>query len=111
LRQPDESRVVISESFRSGLLVSWHPRFDRVERAIVHGHMKLIQSTAGKTELYDLAADSREARNLFASDNASASQLSRSLAALIAAAPSDSAPARPMDKESLDRLRSLGYVQ
>jgi arylsulfatase A-like enzyme len=111
LRQPDESRFIISESFRSGLLSGWHPRFDRVERAIVKGPLKLIQSTAGKHEMYDLSADPEETRNLYGTNSETASELSRLLTVMLAGAPPDRAPAGKLGKEILDRLRSLGYVQ
>ena len=111
LRQPDESRTILSESFRSGLLAGWHPRFDRVERAVVSGPMKLIRSTAGKHELYNLATDPEEATNLFGNKPFAGAELERAMAAMLAIAPPDSAPGRSTNKQELQRLRSLGYAQ
>lgn len=111
LLQPDPSRSILSESFRSGLLVRWSPKFDRVERSIVRGNWKWVESTAGKAELYDLGADPLEAKNLFPGGEAAGSELHQALAAMIATAPGDSAPAQRMDKQTMERLRSLGYVQ
>jgi arylsulfatase A-like enzyme len=111
LRQASESRLILSESFRSGLLVGWNSRFDREERSLVKGSAKLIQSTSGKRELYNLESDPKESTNLFRTEDPLSVELSRSLAELMASAPAVSTRSRPMDKESLDRLRGLGYVQ
>jgi arylsulfatase A-like enzyme len=111
LRQPSESRFVLMESFRSGLLAGWHSRFDRVERALVKETAKLIQSTSGKNEMYNLAADPKEATNLFRKEDPVSAELNHLLAQLVATAPSPSSRNRPMDRESLERLRGLGYIQ
>jgi arylsulfatase A-like enzyme len=111
LRQPDESRLVLSESFPSGLLAGWHPRFNRVERSVVRWPLKFIHSTAGKAELYNLAADPAEARNLFSKEKPAAADLRRLLSAIVASAPASSAAPHKIDPRDLERLRSLGYVQ
>jgi arylsulfatase A-like enzyme len=111
LRQPDESRLVLSESFRSGLLAGWHPRFNRVERSIVRWPAKFIHSSAGKTELYDLAADPAEARNLFRKEDPAAADLHRLLAAIVASAPRQLGTPHKIAPRDMERLRSLGYVQ
>jgi arylsulfatase A-like enzyme/Flp pilus assembly protein TadD len=65
---------------------------------------------APEPELYDLAADPGESRNIFKAYSQRAEDLRVKLEAL-AEAPEDSAPARQtMDPETLQRLAALGYV-
>jgi arylsulfatase A-like enzyme/Flp pilus assembly protein TadD len=71
------------------------------------GHLKLIASP--KPELYDLAADPRETRNLLSDERRTYRDLSTSLELLRAgAAPAATAPA--VDAETRAKLASLGYV-
>lgn len=70
---------------------------------------KLIITTDGGAELYDLLADPKELANLAASDSAAAGELRARLAAWIR---SEMAPtvAAELDPEVIETLRSLGYV-
>jgi hypothetical protein len=58
-------------------------------------------------ELFRLDVDPREEVNLFVRQEKVATQLERALRALLPA----SIPPSPIDQETLQRLRSLGYVQ
>ena len=75
-------------------------------RAMRHGGWKLIE--APRPELYDLASDPAETRNLFAKEAARADALRR----LLDRAESLPAAAAPRldDPEAMERLRALGYV-
>jgi len=103
------SRAIFSESF--GREEDFNRRLDRVERALFSGSNKLIVSTKGKRELYDVARDPEERRSLFRPSEPSAQQLMALLNAWVAAAPAHGERDGRVDAETLQRLRSLGYVQ
>ena len=77
-------------------------------RAIRSGRHKLIR--APRPELFDIAADPAESRDLAASDPQMVARLSAELDDLLAAA-GETNSRRDVDSETADRLRSLGYVQ
>ena len=91
------------ETFYPSFSYGWAPL-----RALVSGGAKLIE--APRPELYDLAADPGEARDLARVQTARAAELSRTLAGLTA---QDAAP-RPREDEATgerrEKLASLGYV-
>lgn len=64
---------------------------------------------APRPELYDLAADPGETRNLVDEDPATARAMREELVALLAGKPTSVAPA-PVDAEARRRLESLGYA-
>jgi arylsulfatase A-like enzyme len=105
-----EARPVFSESFPAGNKVALHERFDRTARAIVSGQHKLIWSSEGMRELYDLSVDPGEAAGVMTS-NTAADTLEATLASwlqgLEIARPSDAV----MDEATLRRLRALGYIR
>jgi hypothetical protein len=74
--------------------------------------MKLIHSSDGRHELYDLAADTGEQRNLYAERADVANALLGELEAFRRAHPAYAGPreAAPLDAEALEQLRALGYV-
>jgi arylsulfatase A-like enzyme len=84
-----------------------------MRRAIFSGRWKLIVWTDGDPELYDVAADPGELKNLYQPRDPRAAALMAGLNTWIAAMPrtNSSNSARPMDKSTLEKLRSLGYVQ
>jgi hypothetical protein len=103
----------LSESFPNSIWSNWHPRFRAIRRAVFQGTEKLLTSTTGERELFDIARDPAEARNLYPVEpdvgRDLQTQLDRSLDS-VAAAPRE-APQRSVGKDVMDRLRSLGYVQ
>ncbi|MBI3666425.1 MAG: sulfatase-like hydrolase/transferase, partial [Acidobacteria bacterium] len=113
LQKPDSgrSRLVISECFPGKRLLSWHPRFRRVERALVAGSWKFIHSTAGKRELYDLSKDPDETRNLYTADDGASKDLEARLNQWLQTVPPETPAPFKLNKEALERLRSLGYIQ
>jgi arylsulfatase A-like enzyme len=80
-------------------------------RAIISGSLKLISSKPSGFELYDLASDPDEQRNLYSSDNPATAELTKKLDAWVAARPRQKGPQKKLDPASVERLKSLGYVQ
>jgi hypothetical protein len=102
---------VITEVYPPPWLQKLHPRFRRIERALYAGRWKLISSTTGKRELYNLAADGAEARNLFVASDATSRRMEQELEDWLLAVPPEKPPPFLLSKEALERLKSLGYVQ
>ncbi|MBI3483684.1 MAG: sulfatase-like hydrolase/transferase [Acidobacteria bacterium] len=81
-------------------------------RSIHFGRYHFID--APKAELYDVAADPREIRNLFSQKKAAANELRKRLTQLIrqysASAEEPTAEKTGLDPALMERLKSLGYV-
>ena len=107
---PAVPATVFSESFPCEWM-SFDPRFQRVERAAFSGPFKLILSTNGKREFYDLAADPHEDNNLYSQNLTAASRLESDLRHWISILPKEHARPAVLDSSGVDRLKSLGYVQ
>ncbi len=101
---------VVAESYPGPRAWALHERFHRVERALFHDELKLIRGKDAAAALYDLRDDPRETRNLFGAHPAAA-EMTRRLEAWLAAVAPATAEAPTMSPETLERLRSLGYVQ
>jgi hypothetical protein len=104
-------RQIVSESFPRPALLDLDPRFHRVQRAKIEWPYKLIVSTDGTRELYRLDTDPGERQNLFAPTEPAAASIAARLDAWLAQAVAEVGEAPTMDPESLERLRSLGYVR
>jgi arylsulfatase A-like enzyme len=101
------ARPVFSESFaHSGCI----QRFERIERAMITEGTKLVVSTRGRRELYDLARDPDEIRNLFRADDSRAQDLLARLTEWVRAIPPLDKDAPQLDLDTLRRLKALGYV-
>jgi arylsulfatase A-like enzyme len=113
LRNPAglENREIMSESFPNLFFGVWQPKLDRTERAIRSGSLKLVVSSSGKNELYDLAADKSELHNLRAVGHSGAEALDTALRRWVHEAPAAGAPSETANEEELRRLKGLGYVQ
>jgi arylsulfatase A-like enzyme len=103
----DQKRIVLAESYPYALLLQRHSRFHRIQRAILSGSMKLIKSTNGEVELYNLAEDPNEETNLYGK-NAESRELEGLLDRWLRE--TGEAPNPKVDKRTLERLKSLGYV-
>ncbi len=111
------NRFVISESFSSRKKLKWHKRFYNIERAVFSGGMKLITSTLKKQELYDVSTDPNETTNIYSKNT----DVAVDLEALLNQWLSDTKEESPyfksslshkkIDKDTLDRLKALGYIQ
>lgn len=89
-----------------------HPRFRRDAYALLRGHWKLIASTNGIMELYDLENDPAEEHNVYTIEAAIATKLTaeyemwRKYRTGISGG-----SAATLSDEERERLKSLGYVQ
>ncbi len=101
-------QVVVAESFSRGK--EFKGRLDRVERALYEGNLKLVWSSRGRREIYDLASDPAEAHSEFRPDDPESRRLLARLDAWIGAIPPYSADTFKLDEDTLKRLRSLGYM-
>ena len=72
------------------------------------GNIKYIASPA--PELFDLASDPRETRNVLADDRRAYRSLSAQLDSLRASAVTPNAKSTPLDAEAKAKLASLGYI-
>jgi len=104
-------RVLFSESFTHDGMISWSPRFRRIERAAISGGQKLIAGTDGGRALYDLDRDPDEQHDLASSDPEHLQALETQLTAWLARAPKASETLPNVDTKVLERLRALGYVR
>jgi arylsulfatase A-like enzyme len=86
-----------------------YPKLNRTSTAVISGGLKYIETSNGRRELYDLAHDPLELRNLYADDNRDTAVMSRALAAVLKTIPEYHR--RLADREGLRFLKSLGYVQ
>jgi arylsulfatase A-like enzyme len=110
----NHSRKLISESFPQAVIQA-NPKFNRTERALYAEGYKYIGSTLGKRELYDLANDPGESRNLCATEEERCAAMQEELSAWAGSAPKTVSrkagdSKTPVNQENLERLRSLGYI-
>jgi choline-sulfatase len=100
------TRLPASESYAESLYGSLHFGYAPL-RALRTGGWKYVE--APRAELYDLAADPGETRNLLAADPTRAKAMRERLAGYDGG---EQAPARPIgvDASELERLIALGYV-
>jgi arylsulfatase A-like enzyme len=109
----ENEKIVISEEFPKGAAVNWHPRFNKISRAIYSGTFKYISSTSGERELYDLSQDANETNNLSNENDDLALELETMLENWLASVKDEykSTTKTKMDAETYDRLKSLGYIR
>jgi arylsulfatase A-like enzyme len=107
----NQRRWIISESHPLKYRAAADSRLDRVERAIIGENFKLIASTKGKRELYDLVRDPAEKNNLYRKDHPVAMQMQKALDDWLKATPPGLSARKPVDSQMLQRLKSLGYAQ
>jgi arylsulfatase A-like enzyme len=103
--------VIFSESFPCDLLVSLSSRFRRIERAAFMGDFKLITSTAGTHEFYNLTADPHEERNIYDRRLPAASALEAGLHDWESTTPVAHPQPAVLDRRAMESLKSLGYLQ
>jgi arylsulfatase A-like enzyme len=103
--------TIFSESFPCDLLVSLSERFRRIERAAFLGDFKLITSTAGTHQFYDLAVDPHEERNISDERLPAASALEAGLHNWESTIPVARPQPASLDRRAMESLKSLGYLQ
>jgi len=82
-----------------------------IRRAVIDGPMKLIATADGTREVYDLNVDPGENHNLYDPAKAATQALEKHLAEWMAVTPRTEPPGTSLDKSTVQRLKSLGYVQ
>lgn len=94
------------------LKASWGARFKRKRAALFLERWKYIRSSDGSHELYDLASDPGETRNLIAEKPELARTLDERLARFEAESRAPTTRAAPVEvsDEELETLRQLGYA-
>jgi hypothetical protein len=86
-------------------------RMKGVRRAAFTASAKLITWSAGPPVFYDLAKDPKESQNRYDRGNPVVASLENSLTQWSAGIPKQLSKPTKMDKETVDRIRSLGYIQ
>ena len=99
-----EDRPVIAEAFPT-------PEIPRLERAIFLQNRKLIVSSSGRQEYFDLAQDPEEQRNQYGTDSPELTDMQAALSTWMKQIPKPAAPAGSLGGKALQRLKGLGYVQ
>jgi len=95
---------------RRDLEAQWGPRFQRERDALYVERFKLIYSSDGKHELYDLTADPGELDNLFPREQARVESLVRWMERLRLAGDNGGVSPRAPSAAELKELAALGYV-
>jgi arylsulfatase A-like enzyme len=88
-----------------------NPHLRGFRRSIFVGSQKLITWTEGPPELYDLATDPDETHNQYRNGDPRAVALSNRLAAWLAKSPRNLDQPGKADRDSVEKLKSLGYAQ
>ena len=111
LFEPPAQRLIFSETFPCPALHTPDCPRGCKARVVVSWPYKFIAFSNGNRELYDLAADPAETRNLFAPHEARSDAMRDDLLAFIKSMPAQSRQGVKLDTQSVQRLRSLGYIQ
>jgi arylsulfatase A-like enzyme len=107
----EKPREILAESFPRPTLLNTDPRFHRVQRALIDWPYKLIASTNGNRELYRLDTDPAERQDIYDPADPTAQALEARLDKWLATAVAEVGEAPALDPDTLERLKSLGYVQ
>jgi arylsulfatase A-like enzyme len=111
LRPHDGPREVYVEATSGGGLVTKNPRFKGFRRSMLDGSLKFTTWTDGPPEFYDLAVDPGEEHNLYSPHDPRVIDLAKRLETWVGSIPKEKLQRQNLDKSTLERLKSLGYVQ
>lgn len=113
LGDPGEERMIVMESYPFINFTSVNPKMNRLERGVVKGRWKMIQSNRGRRDLYDMVSDPGESKNLWSSNAEVAREMDRSLREWIASSARQRPVTRvvPQQRNLLRQLKALGYAQ
>lgn len=95
-------------SYPSMVMREADDQYSRELRSIEEGVWKLIEDDRGRMELYDLQSDPSEIVNLAGQETGRVETMRAQLGPRLVEAPREPSE---LSEESLDRLRSLGYVR
>jgi len=109
LKDVPDSHIVYAESYPNPSKLGEN-RLGRIERAAITRQWKLIVSTKGKRELYNLVNDPKELHNVADSHPEMVAMLEPGLVKLSNVAKASQSSTRSPDPEALRKLRSLGYA-
>jgi arylsulfatase A-like enzyme len=102
---------IITESYPRPYFLNLSKRFHRIERGFYKDGYKLIVRTSGDPDLYRLAEDPGEERNIAAANPEVVAHMTNDFNKWLAETVVADGEAPQMDSETLERLRSLGYVK
>lgn len=107
----DDATPILAESYAPGVVMDYHPRFRRTERALFLGKWKFVDSRNGRRELYDLSTDPAETRNFYGTEEPLQKEMERLLAEL--SVPDAKSSTKPLtaDPATMERLKGLGYIK
>lgn len=107
------SQPVVSEHFTPSFLFNWSERFHGTDRALFNGDLKIIRSNGDHRELYNLAKDPDEQVDLSGSVVTSLHELDMELDRwLVTSTPQFTHETTDKNTlETIERLKTLGYVQ
>jgi arylsulfatase A-like enzyme len=112
LQRSAVARPLYAESYpRMDIIMRENPDRQRVERAVFDGNLKYITSTVGKHELYDLLQDPAERTNLYRADDPTSQRLRALLEDWLKQAKTGKNVPVTVDREAVEKLRSLGYIR
>ena len=125
LEDPRQDRRIVAEEESAEWAVQLSPKLsEQIDpslvrkryKAIYDGNLKYIWGTEGVSELYDLARDPRETRNLAPERPEEVERLSRELIQWEEQLPANRIEGArhhepKIDRETEEKLRSLGYIQ
>jgi len=107
-----DSRPLVSVSYPAENYGKLNPQYRRTEEAMLFGGKKLIVSSLGKREIFDLSKDCKEENNLYQSGGTEAKMLTTILEEWNKTVPaSQFNNTFSGDRGTIERLKSLGYVQ
>ncbi|HZO51870.1 MAG TPA: sulfatase-like hydrolase/transferase, partial [Bryobacteraceae bacterium] len=113
LGDPGERRTIVMESYPFINYTSVNPKMNRLERGLVKGRWKMIQSNRGRRDLYDMVSDPRESKNLWSSNTDVALEMDGLLRDWVTRSTRQRPVTRviPQERNLLRRLKALGYAQ
>ena len=102
----------VSEAYPHAVVLTWRPTLPRLQRSLTLDGSRFILSSNNTRELYAAPEDPKEQRNLCGADPARAKALEASLEAWLSQTVEYTGrPIQDIDPQTLERLKSLGYVQ
>ena len=105
------SREIYSESFPCPVMHSSDCPSGCTMRAVFAWPNKFITSSSGRYQYYDLSSDPDENHDLSVAQRSDAANLGLKLGHWVRTMPAQSRQQTPLDREALQRLKALGYVQ